>query len=154
MLSFQFRSYVEPLIVMLTIPLALVGVVLSHLLMGYNISMPLIMGAASLAGIVVNNAILLVQVITRHMGDGVSATKAVGLASRDRFRPIVVSVSTTLIGLAPLLLETSAQAQTVKPLVISVVFGLFTATILVLLVLPALYAILDDLRPIPPSQET
>ena len=145
-LSFQFRSYVEPVIVMLTIPLALVGVVLGHLLMGYNISMPSIMGAASLAGIVVNNAILLVQVIKRRIGDGIAAVEAAGMASRDRFRPIVVSVSTTLMGLAPLLLETSSQAQTVKPLVISVVFGLFSATVLVLLVLLAFYAILDDLR--------
>lgn len=144
-LSFQFRSYIEPVIVMLTIPLALVGVVLGHMLMGYNISMPSIMGAASLAGIVVNNAILLVQVIKRRMSDGSAAAEAAGLASRDRFRPIVVSVSTTLMGLAPLLLETSTQAQTVKPLVISVIFGLFSATVLVLLVLPAFYAILDDL---------
>jgi len=153
-LSFQFRSYVEPVIVMLTIPLALVGVVLGHMLMGYNISMPSIMGAASLAGIVVNNAILLVQVIKRRMDEGAPATEAAGLASRDRFRPIVVSVSTTLMGLAPLLLETSTQAQTVKPLVISVVFGLFSATVLVLLVLPAFYAILDDLRPARPRHLT
>lgn len=144
-LSFQFRSYVEPLIVMLTIPLALVGVVLGHMAMGYNVSMPSIMGAASLAGIVVNNAILLVQVIKRHTGDGVSRAVAAGRASRERFRPIVVSVSTTILGLVPLLAETSTQAQTVKPLVISVVFGLLSATVLVLVVLPALYAILGDL---------
>jgi len=144
-LSFQFRSYVEPMIVMLTIPLALVGVVLGHLAMGYNISMPSIMGAASLAGIVVNNAILLVQVIKRHTGDGISRAVAAGRASRERFRPIVVSVATTMMGLVPLLAETSTQAQTVKPLVISVVFGLLSATVLVLIVLPALYAILGDL---------
>ena len=70
-LSFQFRSYIEPVIVMFTIPLALIGVVLGHLIMGYNISMPSIMGAASLAGIVVNNAILLIQVIQRHVQEGV-----------------------------------------------------------------------------------
>jgi len=145
-LSFQFRSYVEPAVVMLTIPLALVGVVLGHVAMGYNISMPSIMGAASLAGIVVNNAILLVQVIKRHAAEGIDRAMAAGLASRERFRPIVVSVSTTLMGLVPLLLETSTQAQTVKPLVISVVFGLLSATVLVLVVLPALYAILGDLR--------
>ena len=144
-LSFQFRSYVEPMIVMLTIPLALVGVVLGHMALGYNISMPSIMGAASLAGIVVNNAILLVQVIKQHTALGVDATEAAGRASRERFRPIVVSVSTTILGLAPLLMETSTQAQTVKPLVISVVFGLLSATLLVLIVLPALYAILGDL---------
>ncbi len=144
-LSFQFRSYVEPVIVMFTIPLALIGVVLGHLVMGYNISMPSIMGAASLAGIVVNNAILLIQVIQSHVQEGIRVTEAAGRASRERFRPIIVSVSTTMMGMVPLLLETSTQAQTVKPLVISVVFGLFSATVLVLLVLPAFYAILDDL---------
>lgn len=144
-LSFQFRSYVEPMIVMLTIPLALVGVVLGHMAMGYNISMPSIMGAASLAGIVVNNAILLVQVIKEHTAQGIDRTIAAGRASRERFRPIVVSVSTTIMGLVPLLAETSTQSQTVKPLVISVVFGLMSATLLVLIVLPALYAILGDL---------
>ena len=143
-LSFQFHSYVEPVIVMFTIPLALIGVVIGHLIMGYNISMPSIMGAASLAGIVVNNAILLIQIIQRHVQEGIRTTEAAGRASRERFRPIVVSLSTTMMGMVPLLLETSTQAQTVKPLVISVVFGLFSATVLVLLVLPALYAILDD----------
>ncbi|NHX27476.1 efflux RND transporter permease subunit, partial [Escherichia coli] len=84
-LSFQFRSYVEPVIVMLTSPLALVGVVLGHKLMGYNISMPSIMGAASLAGIVVNNAILLVEVIKRHAAEGMDLARAAGQASRERF---------------------------------------------------------------------
>ncbi len=144
-LSFQFRSYVEPLIVMATIPLALVGVVLGHLAMGYSISMPSLVGAASLAGIVVNNAILLVQVIKAQAAEGLDLPTAAGQASRERFRPILVSVSTTIMGLLPLLAETSTQAQTLKPLVISVVFGLLSATLLVLLLLPALYAILDDL---------
>jgi multidrug efflux pump subunit AcrB len=144
-LSFQFRSYVEPMIVMLTIPLALVGVVLGHMAMGYNISMPSIMGAASLAGIVVNNAILLIQVVKQRIAEGSSGMEAAGQASRDRFRPIVVSVSTTMMGMVPLLAETSTQAQTVKPLVISVVFGLLSATLLVLIVLPAFYTILDDM---------
>ncbi|MGC9370157.1 MAG: efflux RND transporter permease subunit [Paracoccaceae bacterium] len=144
-LSFQFRSYSEPVIVMMTIPLAFIGVVWGHLAMGYNISMPSLVGAASLAGIVVNNAILLVQVIKERMSEGIAVARAASLASRARFRPIVVSVSTTLIGMVPLLFEASTQAQTLKPLVISVVFGLFAATVLVLVVLPALYAILDDM---------
>ncbi|MEX0970215.1 MAG: efflux RND transporter permease subunit [Paracoccaceae bacterium] len=146
-LSFQFRSYVEPLIVMITIPLAFLGVIWGHVLMGYNISMPSLVGAASLAGIVVNNAILLVGVINARRADGLSAALAAGKAVRARFRPIFVSVSTTIIGMAPLLLETSTQAQTLKPLVISVVFGLLAATVLILLVLPAFYAALEDLRP-------
>ncbi|MFX0541000.1 efflux RND transporter permease subunit [Roseovarius sp. S4756] len=144
-LSFQFRSYVEPVIVMLSIPLAFIGVVMGHLIMGYNISMPSLIGAASLAGIVVNNAILLVQVIKARAAEGMDLARAAGQASRARFRPILMSVSTTMMGLVPLLFETSTQAQTLKPLVISVVFGLFSATILVLIVLPAFYAILGDL---------
>lgn len=146
-LSFQFRSYVEPLIVMITIPLAFLGVIWGHVLMGYNISMPSLVGAASLAGIVVNNAILLVGVINARRADGLSAALAAGEAVRSRFRPIFVSVSTTIMGMAPLLLETSTQAQTLKPLVISVVFGLLAATVLILLVLPAFYAALEDIRP-------
>ncbi|MCF3973200.1 efflux RND transporter permease subunit [Paracoccus salsus] len=145
-LSFQFRSYIEPLIVMITIPLAFLGVIWGHVLMGYNISMPSLVGAASLAGIVVNNAILLVGVIKTRRAEGCSATDAAGEAVRSRFRPIFVSVSTTIMGMAPLLLETSTQAQTLKPLVIAVVFGLLAATVLILLVLPALYAVLDDMR--------
>ncbi|MBU1827551.1 MAG: efflux RND transporter permease subunit, partial [Alphaproteobacteria bacterium] len=152
-LSFQFRSYVEPLIVMITIPLAFLGVIWGHVLMGYNISMPSLVGAASLAGIVVNNAILLVGVINARRAQGASATLAAGEAVRSRFRPIFVSVSTTIMGMAPLLLETSTQAQTLKPLVISVVFGLLAATVLILLVLPAFYAALEDIRGNPRSPD-
>ncbi|MDF1619263.1 efflux RND transporter permease subunit [Pseudothioclava nitratireducens] len=144
-LSFQFRSYVEPVIVMLTIPLAFLGVIWGHAAMGYNISMPSLVGAASLAGIVVNNAILLVEVINATLAEGATVAEAAGRAVRARFRPIFVSVSTTILGMAPLLAESSTQAQTLKPLVISVVFGLLASTVLVLLVLPALYAILAEL---------
>ncbi|UZJ43136.1 efflux RND transporter permease subunit [Marinimicrobium sp. C6131] len=144
-LSFQFRSYLEPIIVMLSIPVALMGAVWGHLLMGYNLSMPSLIGAASLAGIVVNNAILLVQFIKRYREQGMSAGHAVGAASRARFRAILITTSTTVAGLLPLLAETSTQAMAVIPLVISVVFGLLVSTLLILLVLPALYTILEDL---------
>ncbi len=101
-LSFQFRSYIKPLIVMLTIPLAFLGVIWGHVLMGCNISMPSLVGAASLAGIVVNNAILLVSVIKTRRAEGRSATDAAGDAVRARFGPICVSVSATVMGTAPL----------------------------------------------------
>ncbi len=146
LLSFQFRSYVEPVIVMLTIPLAFLGVIWGHVVMGYNISMPSLVGAASLAGIVVNNAILLVGVIKSRRADGQSASEAAGEAVRARFRPIFVSVTTTIMGMTPLLFESSTQAQTLKPLVIAVVFGLLAATILILVGLPAFYAALEDIR--------
>jgi multidrug efflux pump subunit AcrB len=144
-LSFQFRSYLEPIIVMLAIPVAFMGAVWGHLLMGYNLSMPSLIGAASLAGIVVNNAILLVQFIKSYREQGMSAREAAGAASRARFRAILITTSTTVAGLLPLLAETSTQAMAVIPLVISVVFGLLVSTVVILVALPALYAILEDL---------
>lgn len=153
-LSFQFRSYLEPAIVMLSIPLALVGVIWGHAAMGYDISMPSLVGAASLAGIVVNNAILLVLVIRERVGAGMATAEAAGAAVRARFRPILVSVTTTIMGMAPLLAEGSTQAQTLKPLVIAVVLGLLASTVLVLGVIPAHYAILDNLRAGPARRAT
>lgn len=144
-LSFQFRSYLEPIIVMLAIPVAFMGAVWGHMLMGYNLSMPSLIGAASLAGIVVNNAILLVQFIKSYRAQGMSAKEAAGAASRARFRAILITTSTTVAGMLPLLAETSTQAMAVIPLVISVVFGLLVSTLLILIALPALYAILEDL---------
>ncbi len=143
-LSFQFRSYLEPLIVMLAIPLAFIGAIWGHVIMGYYLSMPSLIGAASLAGIVVNNAILLIHFIKEHRRHGRSAAAAAGLASRDRLKAILIGTGTTIAGLLPILLEKSAQAAAIKPVVISVVFGLLSSTILVLLVLPALYVLFDD----------
>ncbi|SHE31929.1 Multidrug efflux pump subunit AcrB [Modicisalibacter ilicicola DSM 19980] len=144
-LSFQFRSYIEPLIVMLSIPLAFIGALWGHVLMGFYLSMPSLIGAASLAGIVVNNAILLIHFIKGYRASGQSAIAAAGQASRDRLRAILISSTTTIAGLLPLLAETSAQAAAVQPLVIAVVFGLLSSTVLVLVVIPALYVIFDDL---------
>lgn len=143
-LSFQFKSYVEPLIVMLSIPLAFVGVIWGHIIMDYYISMPSLIGAASLAGIVVNNAILLIHFIKSNKHQNLSVVEAAGKASRDRLRAILISSSTTIAGLLPLLFETSTQAASIKPMVISVVFGLLSATILVVIVIPALYVLFDD----------
>ncbi|WP_163560805.1 efflux RND transporter permease subunit [Halomonas sp. NO4] len=144
-LSFQFRSYVEPLVVMLSIPLAFIGAIWGHVIMGYYLSMPSLIGAASLAGIVVNNAILLIHFIKGHREKGLDAATAAGQASRDRLRAILISSTTTIAGLLPLLAETSTQAAAIKPLVIAVVFGLLSSTVLVLVVIPALYVIFDDL---------
>jgi hydrophobic/amphiphilic exporter-1 (mainly G- bacteria), HAE1 family len=145
LLSFVFRSYLEPIVVMTTIPLALIGVVWGHLLMGLDLSMPSMVGLASLAGIVVNNAILLVAFIKLNHARGMAIAEAAMKASRDRFRPVVLTTLTTVAGLVPLLLETSAQAQVLIPLVASLAFGLLTAAALVLVLVPALYTILDDL---------
>ncbi|MDZ7749439.1 MAG: efflux RND transporter permease subunit [Halofilum sp. (in: g-proteobacteria)] len=143
-LAFQFRSYLEPFVVMAAIPFALLGALWGHVLVGYPISMPSLMGAASLAGIVVNDSILLVHFVKRRAADGQDAVTAAGHASRDRFRAVVLTSLTTVLGLLPLLAETSLQAQVLKPLVISVVFGLLASTLMVLFVIPALYSMLAD----------
>ncbi|QFU24129.1 efflux RND transporter permease subunit [Shewanella eurypsychrophilus] len=152
-LSFQFRSYIEPFVVMLAIPLALIGVIWGHYLLGYSMSMPSVMGFVSLAGIVVNDSILLVQYIRHHINEGDSVHEAVVNASRERFRAVFLTSLTTAAGLLPLLLETSLQAQVVKPLVISIVFGIFASTLLVLFAIPCAYAILADFGLIRKHQE-
>ena len=146
LLSFQFRSYSEPLIVMMSIPLALIGVVFGHLVMGQNLAMPSMVGFVSLAGIVVNNAILLVEFVKHHQQQGMDWHQAARQASQDRLRAILLTTSTTVAGMLPLLFETSLQAQVLIPLVISISFGLLISTILVLLVLPCLYTILQDMK--------
>ena len=145
LLSFQFRSYLEPVIVMAAIPFALIGVVWGHLLMGLNLSMPSLLGLVSLAGIVVNDSILLVVFVKTRRQEGLAVNEAAGRASRDRFRAVLLTSLTTIAGLIPLLLEKSLQAQILIPLATSIVFGLLASTVLVLLLLPAFYGILDDL---------
>ena len=144
LLAFMFKSYVEPLVVVTIIPLSLIGVVLGHLLLGYQLSMPSMLGFVSLAGIAVNNSILLVSFVENRLRDGMALAEAVIQASRDRFRPVLLTSLTTVAGLLPLLLETSMQAKVVIPLAISLAFGLATATGLVLFVIPAFYLVLDD----------
>ena len=144
LLSFLFRSYIEPLVVMAAIPVGLVGVVIGHLALGLELSMPSMVGFVSLAGVVVNNAIVLVAFIKIHRRGGESAAVAACRAARQRFRAILLTSLTTVAGVLPLLTETSLQAQVLVPLVTSLAFGLAAATFQVLFLVPALYAILDD----------
>jgi len=144
LLSFQFRSYQEPLVIMVTIPFAFIGVVWGHLLMGLDLSMPSILGFVSLAGIVVNDSILLVSFVKLHTARGEAVDSAGKLASRERFRAVMLTSVTTIAGLLPLLSERSMQAQILIPLACSIVFGLLMSTLLVLVVVPCLYTILAD----------
>ncbi len=144
-LSFQFGSYLEPFTVMIAIPLALIGVIWGHLLMGVDFSMPSMLGYASLAGVVVNDSILLVLFLKAERDAGHDVLVACGLASRMRFRAILLTSLTTIAGLLPLLSERSLQAQVLIPLAVSIAFGLMASTVLVLFVIPCLYAIFADL---------
>jgi multidrug efflux pump subunit AcrB len=145
LLSFQFRNYREPVIVLMNIPLALIGVVWGHKLMGLDITLPSMIGFVSLAGIVVNDSILLVEFVKRRCREGMVLHEAAGQAVRDRFRAIFLTSITTIAGMLPLLSETSLQAQVLIPLVASVVFGMISSTLLLLLVLPSAYAIMEDM---------
>lgn len=144
LLSFQFRSYTEPLIVMTAIPFAMIGVIWGHWLMGLDLSMPSLIGFISLSGIVVNDSILLVLFLKLSREEGADIVTSAGQASRQRFRAIVITSLTTIAGLLPLLFEKSLQAQVLIPLAASIAFGLLASTVLVLLVVPCLYAMLGD----------
>jgi multidrug efflux pump subunit AcrB len=145
LLSFQFRSYLEPLAVMAAIPLAFIGVVWGHWLMGLDLSMPSIMGFISLSGIVVNDSILLVEFLKLRVRDGLEVSEAARQASRERFRAVLLTSVTTIAGLLPLLAERSLQAQILIPLAASIVFGLLASTLLVLFVVPALFTLFADI---------
>ena len=144
LLSFLFKSYVEPIIIMAIIPLSLIGVIWGHLLMGLDLSMPSVIGFASLAGVVVNDSILLVHFIKIRRAEGLAPVDAAKAASRQRFRAVLLTSLTTIAGLLPLMLEQSLQAQVLIPLVTSLCFGLLASTVLVLIAVPVLYAIFDD----------
>ncbi|MEG3638460.1 efflux RND transporter permease subunit [Magnetococcus sp. PR-3] len=144
LLALQFRGYLAPLTVMLVIPTAFIGVIVGHMLMGLDLTMPSIVGMASLFGVVVNDSILLVVFIREQREAGVPTLVAAKQAGRARFRPILLTSITTVAGLMPLLMEKSLQAQILIPLATSLAFGLAVATVAALFVVPAVYCILDD----------
>jgi len=143
-LSFQFRSYIEPFAVMLAIPMGVVGAFWGHLALGLELSIPSLVGIATLAGIVVNDNILLVTFIKNRLQANIPVNEAVQMAAVDRFRAILLTSLTTIAGLLPLLTETSTQAQLLIPIVASLVFGLASATLFSILMVPAFFQILDD----------
>ncbi len=144
LLSLQFRNYREPLIVMINIPLALIGAIWGHFIMGLDFTLPSMIGFVSLAGVVVNDSILLVEFVKYRVQEGMSLHAAAKQAVHDRFRAIFLTSVTTIAGMTPLLFETSTQALILVPLVTSIVFGMVTSTVLIMLVLPAMYAIMED----------
>lgn len=146
LLRFQFRSYIEPLIVMAAIPLALIGVVAGHLPMWINLGMSSVFALVSLTRIVVNDSILLVLFLKMERAQGADVLESAALASGERFRAIILTSLTTIAGLLPLLTERSLQDQVLIPLATSIAFGLMASTVLVLLMIPSLYVILNDLR--------
>ncbi len=145
MLAIPFRSYSQPLIIMSAIPFGIVGAILGHMLMGYKISMISVMGIIALSGVVVNDSLVLIDAANRYRREGASPYEAIAKAGARRFRPILLTSLTTFFGLAPMILETSVQARFLIPMAISLGFGVLFSTGVILVMVPALYMIVDDI---------
>ncbi|MEN8148317.1 MAG: efflux RND transporter permease subunit [Planctomycetota bacterium] len=146
LIAVLFRSYFQPLIVMAAIPYALVGAIFGHLIMGYPFTLLSMIGSVALAGIVVNDSLILVDFINRRRRMGMPVLEAVVAGGRARLRAILLTSITTIFGIGPLMLERSFQAQFLIPMAVSIVFGLAFATLLTLVLLPTLYLAFEDLR--------
>jgi multidrug efflux pump subunit AcrB len=146
LLAIPFRSYSQPLLIMVAIPFGIVGAILGHFIMGYDLSILSMFGIVALTGVVVNDSLLLIDYTNRMRRKGKSLLDAVIEAGQRRFRPILLTSLTTFFGLMPMILETSVQAQFLIPMAISLAFGILFATGITLLLVPSLYLILEDAR--------
>ncbi|NKI35327.1 efflux RND transporter permease subunit [Wenzhouxiangella sp. XN79A] len=146
LIAIPLRSYLQPLLIMSVIPFGIIGAVFGHLLLGYPVSMISIFGIVALAGVVVNDSLILVDFVNHHRKQGESRIEAALKGARARFRPIILTSATTFLGLVPIVFfEKSLQAQSVIPMAISLSFGILFATVITLALIPILYLIGDDL---------
>ncbi len=146
LLAIPFRSYLQPLIVMTAIPFGMVGAVWGHLVLGMDLTILSMFGIVALAGVVVNDSLVMVDFINREVEGGDRLLHAIREAGAARFRPILLTSVTTFAGLTPLLLEKSLQAQFLIPMAISLGFGVMFSTAVTLLFVPAGYLILEDVK--------
>jgi multidrug efflux pump subunit AcrB len=144
-LAWVFASYRAPLVVLSVVPFGLIGAIFGHWVMGFNLGMFSIFALIGLSGVMVNDSIILVTAIRRLLKDGKDMHVAVVEGTKDRLRPVVLTTVTTIGGLLPLLFETDMQAQLVQPLAITLVFGMLVSPLLVLLFVPSLLGIGDDI---------
>ena len=144
LLAIAFRDYIPPLIVLVAIPFGIVGAVLGHMLLGYDLSLVSLMRVIALSGVVINDSLIMIDYANRRRGDR-SAFDAISQAGLRRFRPILLTTLTTFDGLMPLIFEDSLQAQYIIPMAISLGFGILFATAIILVLVPCLYLILDDI---------
>jgi multidrug efflux pump subunit AcrB len=146
LLAIPFRSYIQPIIVMIAIPFGIIGAVLGHMIMNYNLSLMSMMGIVALSGVVVNDSLVLVDYANKQKRKGTHSFEAIKTAGLRRFRPVMLTTLTTFGGLAPMIFETSRQARFMIPMAISLGFGILFATIVTLALVPCLYLIIDDCK--------
>ncbi|MEM7670220.1 MAG: efflux RND transporter permease subunit, partial [Pseudomonadota bacterium] len=157
LLAIPFRSYVQPAIVMMAIPFGAGGAILGHMIMGMSLSIISVFGIIALGGVVINAALVMIDYANKTVAAGASPFEAMWRAGQRRFRPILLTTLTTFGGLAPMIFETSRQAQFLIPMAVSLGYGIVFATTIVLFLIPCLYLIVDDIRWIlnpPPSVAT
>jgi multidrug efflux pump subunit AcrB len=151
LLAIPLRSYLQPLIIMAVIPFGIVGAIGGHLFMGFfrpslgQLSFMSVVGMVALSGVVVNSSLVLVDFINRRTQEGVPLGQAIQEASISRFRPIILTSLTTFVGLSPLLVETSIQAQYLIPMAISLAYGVLFATFITLFLVPCSLTIIEDI---------
>jgi multidrug efflux pump subunit AcrB len=155
LLAVPFRSYLQPVIVMIAIPFGVVGAILGHLIMGYSLSVISVMGVVALSGVVVNGSLVLIHYANQlRTQEGMSALAAIRQAGVRRFRPILLTTLTTFGGLAPMIFETSIQARFMIPMAISLGFGILFASLITLILVPSFYMIAEDLKALVGRRET
>ena len=145
LLAIAFRRYVQPLIVLVSIPFGIVGAVIGHIVLGYDISLVSLMGVIALSGVVINDSLIMIDYANRRRHN-TSARDAITQAGIRRFRPIILTTLTTFGGLMPIIFEQSLQAQYIIPMAISLGCGILFATAIILVLVPCLYLILEDLE--------
>jgi multidrug efflux pump subunit AcrB len=154
MLAVPFNSFIQPMIIMMSIPFGIVGAVMGHLVMGYSLSVMSTFGVVALSGVVINGALVLIDFANRKRQAGMNEHDAIHASGIHRFRPILLTTLTTFGGLTPMIFETSRQARFLIPMAISLGFGILFAAFITLLLVPALYLIIEDLRHLFRPEET
>ncbi len=145
LMAIAFKSYWQPFLVLTAVPFGLMGAIFGHWMLGWQVSMFSIMGVIACAGVVVNDNLVLIDRINNLRDEGMDLVDALLQGATDRFRPIVLTSVTTFVGLLPIMLETSVQAQFLIPMVVSLSFGVIFATGVTLVLVPALYLLGDDI---------
>ena len=145
-LAALFKSLLDPFVIMLAIPFAIVGVIIGHILFDYNLQFLSMIGFLALTGIVVNDSLILIDFIKKRRAQGLDCLAAVVDAGRVRVRPILLTTITTFLGISPLIFFASGQTAFLSPMAVSLGFGLVFATVLILVVVPCFYMVMDDMR--------
>ncbi len=152
LLAVIFKSYAQAIIVLVAIPFGIVGSIGGHIIMGFGMSFVSIMGMVALAGVVINDNILLISTANEYRKQGMSAREAAIQAPTRRFRPVLLTSVTTFLGLAPMIFETSVQARFMIPMALSLGFGILFATLITLILVPSLYLIREDIQDVVASR--